>query len=99
MPTEYYTYCRECGEISNHTRCEKCEQQLRVPFQIGDIVTHKSGKWGSNTKIVSRVDSGKFPEDPICFFVNGGFWRSSQLAKVPPIDAPPFDSPELGGAE
>jgi hypothetical protein len=46
----------------------------------GDLVTHAS--WHGETQTVSAVDSLTFPQDPVVFFRNGGFWRSSRLTVV-----------------
>lgn len=61
-------------------------------FQTGHEVTHISGVWGDSTEIVERVNSD---EDPMVYFVRGGFWRSSRLRLVVSQDAPPFDPEEL----
>lgn len=50
-------------------------------LQPGDEVTHMHNNW-DQTQEVESVDSQHFPEDPIVFFVGGGFWRSSRLMKA-----------------
>lgn len=49
-------------------------------LQLGDVVAQAS--WGTDTQIVDRINSTDFPDDPIAFFVGGGFCRTSRLHKV-----------------
>jgi len=49
-----------------------------MKFEPGDRVTCDS--WEGTTCIIDRIDEVNFPEDPIAFFVEGGFWRTSRLS-------------------
>jgi hypothetical protein len=53
-----------------------------VRINAGDTVTHIEGKWGSDTAVVENVNSEQFSDDPVAFFVGGGFWRTSRLRVV-----------------
>ena len=46
-----------------------------------DLVTHIHDTW-DEPQIVAHVDAVTFPEDPVVFFVAGGFWRASRLKQV-----------------
>lgn len=49
----------------------------------GDRVTNINGQW-ITSQIIERINATDFPLDPIAFFINGGFWRTSRLVKVQP---------------
>jgi hypothetical protein len=68
-------------------------------FRPGDVVDHINGWEGvsaTDLPVIERIDDKTFPDDPVAFFVGGGFWRTSRLRVVTSQDAPPFDSPEVG---
>lgn len=53
-----------------------------IAIKAGDMVTHvDKGFWPEPCR-VERVDSETFPEDPVAFFCEGGFWRTSRLIAV-----------------
>lgn len=54
---------------------------IMADIKAGDSVDHISTPWDVYP-VVERVDSVTFPEDPVAFFVGGGFWRTSRLVKV-----------------
>lgn len=58
---------------------------MRV-IKPGDKVTHINEKWDPPS-VAIRVDTETFPEDPVVFFEEGGFWRSSRLRVVDTGDA------------
>jgi len=60
--------------------------QDAVGLRPGDEVVHISGSWGGSNQpqIIESVNSKEFPDDPVAFFVGGGFWRTSRLARKPP---------------
>lgn len=45
-------------------------------FNKGDVVT---GEGWDFTCVIDHVNAELFPEDPIAFFVGGGFWRTSRI--------------------
>lgn len=49
-----------------------------MDIKVGDRVDHIETPW-EEYPIVNRIDSENFPEDPVAFFVDGGFWRTSRL--------------------
>ena len=50
-------------------------------IKVGDSVDHISTPW-DEYPVVESIDSEHFPDDPVAFFVGGGFWRTSRLVKV-----------------
>lgn len=55
-------------------------------FQPGDVVTHLSGRWlEGDRQVIDHVNSELFPDDPVAFFLGGGFWRTSRLVLVEPV--------------
>ena len=50
-------------------------------IKVGDKVTHVNEDWEPPAEIES-VNAEDFPEDPVAFFVGGGFWRTSRLKKA-----------------
>lgn len=66
---------------------EALEKVKPLPeIKAGDRVDHIEG-WelpsADDYPVVERVDSENFPEDPVAYFVGGGFWRTSRLKVVP----------------
>lgn len=61
------------------------EGESMTEIKAGDVVDHIEG-WEEldqeDFPVVERVDSVTFPDDPVAFFVGGGFWRTSRLVKV-----------------
>jgi len=58
----------------------------RMPFKPGDKVTHVSQNWDAPLTVEKIWDPG-YPDvetELVCFFVEGGFWRASQLKLVDP---------------
>jgi len=54
-------------------------------FRPGDVVDHIDGWEGvgrHELPVIERVNSTEFPDDPVAFFVGGGFWRTSRLVVV-----------------
>jgi hypothetical protein len=52
-------------------------------FKAGDVVTRPD--WGLDVNgrqfvaVIEQVDDKLFRDDPVAFFVGGGFWRTSRL--------------------
>lgn len=57
-------------------------------IQAGDKVNHVYHPWDAPC-VVERVEGAPvFADDPIAFFVGGGFWRTSRLRRVAPEEQP-----------
>ncbi len=62
-----------------------CSELVKMPaeeIKPGDCVTHRDGSWDGG-ETVSRVEHFEGGES-IVYFEGGGFWRYSQLVKMPP---------------
>lgn len=57
---------------------------LEGDLKAGDTVTHVTDDWTEPLPVIERINDYDFPDDPVAFFVAGGFFRTSRLRKVAP---------------
>lgn len=54
-----------------------------MTVQPGDAVDHIEGGWDDmEYPVIESINDTDYPEDPVAFFVGGGFWRTSRLRKA-----------------